>query len=206
MKRLVSKIILIILSMLIISGISYAQSQAEDSCLLTVQPPTNFSIRIDTPSATLGIDFGNITLNEVKYNTLITTVTNDGSVVSDWRIKITQLNTWMVNDSNTDRNSVGVDTVTLCAVLTSSTTVVPTDDTYFDTVGDCYDLLKTSLQNMTTDYYCYGTDGNGNTVDGDDVPANASYRLHTRMKGPSSTTDIGQQQFRLTIEVWSDHF
>ena len=206
MKRLISSIGILALGLMVFSGVSYAGTlQDSDTCLITVQPPTNYSIRIDTPSVN-GIDFGTINLQQVKYNTAITTVTNDGSVVSDWKIKVTKLNTWMVDDSNTgmgadgDSTNVGVDTVTISAVLAETSVGVPTDDTYFDTVGDCYDLLKTSLVNMTSDYHSYST------ADGDDVPATQQYRLHTRIKGPQSTTDTGVQQFTLTIEAWSEDF
>ena len=202
MSKKISRILLV-LCIALVSAVAMNVEAATDSCLISVTPPTNYGITITTPSATNGIDFGSIALQDVEYNTLVTTVTNSGSVVSDWKIKLESLDTWMVDDSNVamgadgDNTNVGVDTVTICAVLAETSVAVPSDDTYFDAA----DLLKTTLQNMASSSYAY------DTADGNNVGAGTAYRLHTRIKGPSNTTVTSEQQFRITVETYaSDEF
>lgn len=195
-KKLLFGLGILAVGMLLITGVSHAAVQDSDTCLISVTPPSNYEVTIATASAADGIDLGTVgTLGEVRYNTTITTVTNSGSVVSDWKIKVDNAATWMVDDSNSNIDTVGVDTVTICAVFGNTTSAVPTDDTYFG--GGSVDLLKTTVQNMTTAAYNNGDAG----VDGDNVGAGDAFRLHIRMRTPSGTTVTAKQQFRVTIEA-----
>lgn len=196
-KKLLFSLGILAVGMLLITGVGNAAVEDSDSCLISVTPPSDYGITITTASAD-GIDLGTVgTLGEILYNTTITTVTNSGEVVSDWKIRVDDAVTWVVDDSNTDANAVGVNTVTICAVFGSTTSAVPEDDTYFDADSDSVDLLRTTVQNMTTTAY-----NNGDAeVDGDNVGAGDAFRLHIRMMTPSDTTVTTKQQFRVTIEA-----
>ena len=196
-KKICWGLLALFVGMLVFSGTANAAAEAQDTCLISVTPPSDYAIEITTASASDGIDLGTVgTLGEVRYNTTVATVTNSGSVVSDWKISVDNAADWMVNDSNNDPDTVGVDTVTICAVLAETTVAVPTDDTYFDAVG-ATDLLRTTAQNMSAGNYAY------DTADGDNVGAASEYRLHIRMKTPSNTTVTAKQQFKVHIEAWA---
>jgi hypothetical protein len=125
-------------------------------------------------------------------------VTNSGSVVADWRRRADDAAGWYLDDNNSDKDVVGTDTATLCAIITA-TSDDPSDIDEGD-FGD-EDLLNNTrtLTDCDMDGNQYSSDGSG--VDGDSVGSGEQRRLWIRLKTPSNTTTIDAQQFRLYIEA-----
>jgi len=185
-----SRKILFVLTIFILGMASLMAQQAEDSCVISMTPPTNYGVTIDTPTG--GLNLGNVNLDTVYFSSStvgISTVTNSGSVVSDWKIRGEALDTWTLIWSN-GIDGVQKDSATIAGILTSTTTNA-------GTYGN-NDLLMTSSGNMVGD--SYSSDGSG--VDGDDVPASGQRRIHFRIHTPNQTTVTTQQRFKIIIEAY----
>jgi hypothetical protein len=200
-----SKFFIVVMAVfgIILLGSAINAHAASDTCLISMSPPTSFAVRIDTPSAGNGFSFGNVKLNTVYISSAptvgISTVTNSGEVVADWKIRADDAAGWYLDDTNANKDTVGTDTATLCAIITTVATAPSDIDDGDFHISD--DLLKNSPG---------GTDGEMNSdqyndggTDGDDVGAGEQRRLWIRLKTPDNTTTIDAQQFRMYIETYA---
>ncbi|RLD16206.1 MAG: hypothetical protein DRI22_01485 [Caldiserica bacterium] len=186
-----SRRILLVLTIFVLGIASLMAQEASDSCLILMSPPTEYGVKIDTPTG--GLNLGNVQLDTVYFSSStvgISTVTNSGSVVSDWKIRGVALDTWQLYWGG-GLDGVQKDSATIAAILTSTTT-------NGGTFGS-NDMVMTSAGSMTGN--SYSSDGSG--VDGNDVPAGGQRRIHFRIHTPNQTTVTTQQRFRIIIEAYS---
>jgi len=173
MKKLLSAV-----AMAAIAGSLHAASS--DSLEISMTPVVTYSVVISTPAN--GLAFGNVNLNATYVSATTATITNNGNVSADWKIKATALNTWQLGATP------GLDTVRILAVLKSA--VASSGE--FDTTND---LLTTTEKNM--DNVQFTVDQTGNNV-----PASGVRLLTTRIDTPTDTSVDTEQKFRIDITAY----
>ena len=151
-----------------------------DAFQISCTPSVNYSVQISTPAA--GLAFSAVAVGTTYVNSSTATITNNGDVTADWKIKATALNTWTLGATPAQN------VARLLGALKS--TLAVTGD--FDTA---LDLLTTGEENMNATKY---------TVDqtGGDVAKTTNRLLSIRLDSPTDTTVDVEQKFRVEVKAY----
>jgi len=183
MKRLIP-----ILAFLVIVGfISQAEALTEDTCGMSVTVVVGVSLTVtDEPLAFGSVTAGNSDVNDAPG----CTVTNDGTALNDYKLKITDKPaTWSVKE---DAGSTIWNQFRLLGLFTSSS---PPASGNFDTADD---IVKASTDTTATTAI-YAITAEGSSVKGYDCTQNAVRKLWFRFDAPSGTDLTGEQWITVTV-------
>ncbi|MFH1415066.1 MAG: hypothetical protein ABIH89_03140 [Elusimicrobiota bacterium] len=191
MNRLIKIIgILVVGIILLLPAAGMAAIEDAEVCTISITMGTlAYGVTMTTPT----ISFANVVLDSTNvYTAGVSTVTNSGDIISDWKIKGEKVSasTWTLVHAG-GKDVVGENQATLCAILTPVATYDVKNSSFTDA-----DVIQAAgaVANMTTTGFAEGADG-------DNVPAAGVRRLWFRLHTPSSTTSDDEQKFKITIEA-----
>ena len=192
-KKFFKGLMALFTAILAFSGVSMAASTA--TCVIYVTPPSEFSVSIDTPTG--GINFGSVELDTVYISSAagigISTVTNNGQIVSDWKIRASVSDTWsLIPNSGNTKETVGMDQMNLCMVFKSTATSIIGESDFAD--GDMVDI---TTQNLDDPAFVAEAG-----YDGDNVGKDEKRHMFFRIRTPDNTTVTAQQRFRVIIDAY----
>jgi len=182
MKRLIP----IVLFLAIVGFVSRAEALTEDTCGMSVTVVVSVSVSVtDEPLA-----FGNVNAGQSDVNDAPgCTVTNDGSALNDYKLKITDKpGTWTVEET---AGSVDWNEFRLLALFTSSTPVTASFSTSDDIVKASADTTATAD--------IYAMTAEGSSVKGYDCTKTAVRKLWFRFDAPSGTDLTSEQWITVTV-------
>ncbi len=180
------KLIPILVFLAIVGFVSQAEALTEDTCGMSVTVVVSVSLIVtDEPLA-----FGNVNTGTSDVSDSGCTVTNDGSSLNDYRLRITaKPATWTVEET---AGSVDWNEFRLLGLFTSNTSLVTGD---FSTSDDI--VLASGETTATADVYAIS--GEGATVKGYDCTENAVRKLWFRFDAPSGTDLTSEQWITVTV-------
>ena len=199
-KRILTGLVGMVVGMVVFAGLAHAGSTS--TCVIYVTPPTNYSVQISTPDG--GIDFGDVKLDTIYISSSvaggigISTVTNNGNVTSDWKIRAESLDDWtLTSRSGNTKDTVAEDQMNLTVILSSTTYEGDVGEGDFDN----YDIAENTSYDMFAGSYTItgspAADGDGNGIQKDE-----QRRIWFRIKTPDNTTVKAEQKFRVYVEAW----
>ncbi len=179
-----------------------------DAFTISITPTLNYSVMIDTGSTAAGSINVNYDTPSQLYistgtdfsGTELTTATiyNNGNVTADWQVNAGIRNgvggpkAWALGA--TDRNTVSVDSITLCVVLATLPAGAVADGTFAD--NDLVYLTGSNWHNLS------GTNFNHN-ANGDNIPVTGSNSrvMWYRIKMPTDTSTGDRQDLSINIRA-----
>jgi len=182
------KLIPILVFLAIVGFVSQAEALTEDTCGMSVTVAVGVSLEVtDKPLA-----FGGVNAGESGVSTGGCTVTNDGTALNDYKLRITaKPATWSVKE---DAGSTVWNEFRLLGLFTSSDPPGPTD--FVETAAE--DIVKASTDTTaTTDIYAINAEGA--EVKGYGCTQNAVRKLWFKFDAPSGTDLITQQWITVTV-------
>lgn len=189
--------------------VTHVYGLTTDVFTISITPTLNYSVMIDTGgTAALGINVNYETPSQMYISTgadfsgtelTTATIYNNGNVTADWQVNAGIRNgvggakAWALGAA--DKDTVAVDSVTLCVVLATLPATVVTDGTF--TNSDLVYQTGSSWHNLA------GTNFNHN-ANGDNIPVTAgsnSRVMWYRIKLPTDTSTGDRQDLSINIRA-----
>ena len=180
------KLIPILVFLAIVGFVTQAEALTEDTCAMSVTVVVSVSLIVtDEPVA-----FGSVNTGTSDVSSTGCTVTNDGSALNDYRLRITaKPATWTVENT---AGSVDWNEFRLLGLFTSNSSLVTGD---FSTADDI--VLDSGQTTATADIYAITAEGA--SVKGYDCTEASVRKLWFRFDAPSGTDLITEQWITVTV-------